>query len=105
MAAAPPANALDTARQQADSGQLDQAIATCEAALRASGESAQAHYLMGLAHGAKGDEERAFAEYRKAIYLEPGHYEALVHLALLTEKRGDSAGARRLHERARRRAA
>ena len=32
--------------------------------------------------------------YRKALYLDPNHHEALVHLALLLAKQGDRAGAR-----------
>ena len=102
--ASPPSrtSGLERARELADSGQLEAAIAACLAHLAQVGESAEAHYLMGLAHGAQGNEERAHAEYRKALYLEPDHYEALIHLALLTEKRGDASGARRLQERARR---
>ena len=39
--------------------------------------------------------------YRKALYLDPNHDEALVHLALCHERQGDAAGARTLNERAR----
>jgi chemotaxis protein methyltransferase WspC len=38
--------------------------------------------------------------YRKALYLEPQHPEALMHLAALLASQGDVAGARRLQERA-----
>ncbi len=38
--------------------------------------------------------------YRKALYLEPQHAEALAHLAALLAARGDLAGARRLQQRA-----
>jgi chemotaxis protein methyltransferase WspC len=34
------------------------------------------------------------------LYLEPQHPEALMHLAALLQAQGDSAGARRLQERA-----
>jgi len=40
--------------------------------------------------------------YRQAIYLDPTHQEALLHLALLRERSGDIAGAKALAERARR---
>ena len=40
--------------------------------------------------------------YRRAIYLEPDHYETLVHLALLLERTGDVAGARTFRRRAER---
>ena len=37
---------------------------------------------------------------RKAIYLDPQHYEALTHLALLLQQRGDSANATLMQQRA-----
>ena len=66
------------------------------------GESAAAYALLGLVRDAMGSHHQAALCYRKALYLEPGHSEALMHLALLLEKQGDAAGARRLRERARR---
>jgi chemotaxis protein methyltransferase WspC len=38
--------------------------------------------------------------YRKALYLQPQHPEALAQLAALLAAQGDNAGARRLQERA-----
>jgi chemotaxis protein methyltransferase WspC len=49
-----------------------------------------------------GNWQDAAESYRKALYLEPDHVEALMHLALLTENQGDAAAAGRLRERARR---
>jgi chemotaxis protein methyltransferase WspC len=49
-----------------------------------------------------GDLPRAAECYRKVLYLDPNHSETLLHLALLSEKQGDIAGAQRLRERARR---
>jgi chemotaxis protein methyltransferase WspC len=60
------------------------------------------YYLLGLVRDALGDRDGAAAFYRKVIYLEPGHVEGLMHLALMTEKQGDLAAAERLRERARR---
>jgi chemotaxis protein methyltransferase WspC len=51
---------------------------------------------------AMGDLQRAAECYRKVLYLEPNHSDALIHLALLSEKQGDTAGALRLRDRARR---
>jgi chemotaxis protein methyltransferase WspC len=42
----------------------------------------------------------ADAWYRKTLYLEPMHHEALTHLGALLELRGDHAGARLLNQRA-----
>ncbi len=44
--------------------------------------------------------QQAQGFYRKALYLEPQHPEALAQLAALLASQGDAAGARRLHDRA-----
>jgi chemotaxis protein methyltransferase WspC len=46
--------------------------------------------------------QQAEQYYRKVLYLEPAHHEALIHLAVLLEKKGDAAGAQRLYLRANR---
>jgi chemotaxis protein methyltransferase WspC len=38
--------------------------------------------------------------WRRCVYLQPEHYEALCHLALLAEKNGDQAQAANLKQRA-----
>jgi chemotaxis protein methyltransferase WspC len=92
---------LETARRLADAGRLDEAAKICEANMRESGASAQAYYLLGLVRDAAGD-PTAQDYYRKALYLEPNHYESLLQLALWAEKNGEVAGARRLKIRAQR---
>ena len=93
---------LTAARQLADEGRLDDAIKKCSAHLRAHGPSSQAFYLLGLANDATGRSAEAGDFYRKTLYLEPDHYEALVQLALLIERTGDPGTARQLQQRARR---
>ncbi len=93
---------LDSASRLGDAGRLIEAAAMCENYLQAHGPSARAFYLLGLLRDAAGDMSKASEHYRKALYLEPNHSEALTHLALLTERMGDRAGARVLHQRARR---
>ena len=90
---------LDAARQLADAGHLKEAATVCQAHLRSQGPSAQAYYLLGLVHDASGDPQ-AIEYYRKALYLEPSHYETLLQMSLLLEKAGDTAGARILKRRA-----
>ena len=92
---------LEAAMRLADAGRLQEAAAVCLQYLRKEGNSAQAHYALGLIRDAQGD-ARAESSYRKALYLEPNHAEALLHLALLREKQGDAADAHRLRARARR---
>jgi chemotaxis protein methyltransferase WspC len=99
---APPSTDLHTASRLADAGRLAEAADVCRAYLREQGPSAQAYYLLGLVHDAQGDQQHAAECYRKVLYLESHHMEALGHLALVMEKQGDVVGARRLQERARR---
>jgi chemotaxis protein methyltransferase WspC len=89
-------------RALADAGRLDEAAAGCEALLQGGGAGAEVFYLMALVCDARGETARAVACYRKAIYLQPRHEEALEHLALLLSREGDEAGARILRNRARR---
>jgi len=91
---------LAEAERLADAGQLKQAQTVCAAALQAHGPSARTYYLLGLIAEAAASETEAEAFYRKTLYLEPDHYEALVQLSLLEKKRGDMQSARHLDERA-----
>jgi chemotaxis protein methyltransferase WspC len=92
---------LATARRLADAGRLKEAAEICEAYLRESRFSAQAYYLLGLVRDARGDAS-AIDCYRKALYLDPSHYESLLQMALLLQKNGDPAGARTFKNRAQR---
>ena len=92
---------LETARQLADVGRLKEVAEICEAHLREGKASAQAYYLLGLVRDAVGDTS-AFDCYRKALYLEPNHYESLLQMALLLQKSGDPIRARTFKSRAQR---
>jgi chemotaxis protein methyltransferase WspC len=93
---------LAQARQLADTGCLDAARAQCEAALKTHGPSANAYCLLGVLCDAAGKPAEAEGFYRKTVYLEPDHYEALSHLALLADQNGNSQAARQLQQRAKR---
>ena len=69
------------------------------AALREHGQSARGLYLLGLIRDAAGQLDAATALYRKVLYLEPAHQDALAHLSLLLEKKGQAGAARLLRER------
>ncbi|WP_373743746.1 CheR family methyltransferase [Achromobacter insuavis] len=84
----------------ADQGRVQEAMAQCRIHLAEHGASADALYLLGLLQDAAGDTRQAQAAYRKALYLDPTHREALLHLAALVESEGDAEGARRLQARA-----
>lgn len=93
---------LERAQRLADEGRLLEAARLCEMNLRQQGHSAKAFFLLGLVRDAEADVEAASEYYRKALYLDPTHYEALMHLACLTEKTGDRGSAQVLRNRARR---
>jgi len=93
---------LAEAQKWADAGKFDEARAACEACLREHGPASGTYYLLGLIDDAAGRDGQAEAFYRKALYLEPDHYETLFHLALLAKKGGDAKSFRQLHERANR---
>jgi chemotaxis protein methyltransferase WspC len=96
-----PSRDLETAGRLADKGRLHEAAVICEASLQEQGPSSRAFHLLGLIHDCSGDKERAIEFYRKALYLEPDYYEALIHFALLSENSGDMATAKVLKDRAR----
>lgn len=97
-----PKIAMDQAARLADQGRFVEAAKCCEEYLRKNGPSAHAFHLMGLVRDATGNHAEATDYYRKALYLDPDHHEALIHLAFLMEKEGSPAGAQALRERARR---
>ncbi|KIH85182.1 CheR family methyltransferase [Pseudomonas batumici] len=84
----------------ANEGKGAQARQACETYLRQHEPVAQVFYWLGLLSDVAGSTLEAQGFYRKALYLEPQHPEALVHLAALLASQGDAAGARRLQERA-----
>ena len=84
----------------ANAGASEPARAECQRYLDQFAPSAQVYYWLGLLSDTEGDAQQALTHYRKALYLEPQHPEALVHLAALLAAQGDLAGARRLQERA-----
>jgi len=92
---------LEIARRLADAGRGEEALAICQRHLSENGASAQAYYLVGLLRDAAGD-PAAVDYYRKALYLEPNHYETLLQMALLSQKNGDTARARTFKSRAQR---
>jgi chemotaxis protein methyltransferase WspC len=84
----------------ANEGKSAEARAACEQYLNNHPPAAQVFYWLGLLSDVAGSALEAQGYYRKALYLEPQHSQALMHLAALLESQGDSAGARRLQARA-----
>lgn len=91
---------IEHATRLADEGKLDEAAEICRAALRSDQFNAKAHFLMGLIEEARGGNAAAAECFSRAIYLETGFSDAILHLAMLKEQCGDTAGAERLRRRA-----
>ncbi|WGV27143.1 CheR family methyltransferase [Halotia branconii] len=90
----------ELARQLADGGHTEAAIKHCNDYLEhVSSTDPQIYTLLGTLYQAKANNVQAEQFFRKALYLNPNDYEALMHLALLKEHRGDLIGASILKER------
>jgi chemotaxis protein methyltransferase WspC len=94
-----PADLLTHARQQADAGRLDDALASCQAHLDRCGPSPDLFGLMGVLHQARHEKVEATQCFQRALYLEPAHHESLTHLMLLCQEQGDHRQAERLRRR------
>jgi len=86
--------------QLADQGHLDEAANICETLLRQQTGQDDTHYLLGLIREAAGNPAEAEQMFRKVIYLNPDHYEALAHLSVICKQQGNTDDAQRFHERA-----
>ena len=93
---------LREARMLADRGAMDEAVKLCRDYEKAAGPVAEAYCLMGLIHEAGNDVRLAEDYFLKALYLDPNHYETLVHTSLLYQQQGDARKATLYKERAER---
>jgi chemotaxis protein methyltransferase WspC len=84
---------LSRARRLADTGRLDEALGECQAHLGRTGPSADAYSLLGVIRLARGERDEAAASFRKALYLDPDHREALTGAMLLAAPCGDGLAA------------
>jgi len=93
---------LDEIRSHADSGNLDEALLLGQRYISRNVADPKAYYIMGVICQALDRSEGAEDYLLKAIYLNPDYYEALIHLSLLYEQRGERARAALYMERAQR---
>jgi chemotaxis protein methyltransferase WspC len=98
----PDSTSLQQLAALADQGRLDEAEACATRLLQSSTPSAQVFYWLGVIEDARGRTDVAATHYRRALYLEPAHQEALAQLALLLDKQGQAAAAATLRSRIRR---
>jgi chemotaxis protein methyltransferase WspC len=90
---------IEQARSAADRGDLDAAEKLCLRSLEANSLDAGGQSLLGIIRKARGDLRAANQAFEQALYLDPDHLEALTHLFLDAERRGDRTSADRLRRR------
>jgi len=93
---------VQEARRLADEGHLEEAVAICQSIIDQKNASAECYCLLGLIHEASGEQRKAEESFDRALYLQPDYEEALIHLSLILESRGDTSRAEALRDRVRR---
>ncbi|MDR5775967.1 MULTISPECIES: CheR family methyltransferase [unclassified Caballeronia] len=93
---------LAQAHALADAGSLIEAESIARGWLHKHPASADAYYLLGVIADARNAHDESRAHYRRALYLDPTHREALTHLAALLQLDGDTDRARIMLARAER---
>ncbi len=93
-------DSFQMAQQLADQGRLQEAATICERLLLADGANANTYCLLGAVQHGLGNLKRAEECFTRAIYLDGRCYDAIVHLSLIKEHRGDKSGAEVLRRRA-----
>ena len=83
------ANFLVQATELADHGELEEAARLCEKHLELEPYSAATYYLLGVIREVQGNVLLGRDLFHKALYLDPKHYQALIHLAEQAERQGD----------------
>jgi len=93
---------LATVRELTNTKQFDKAESICLQYIRNNDEDAEVLFLMGLISNSRHKEKDAESYFRKSLFLEPKHYDTLIHLALILQKNGDKKNSELLKQRAER---
>lgn len=94
-----PPSEITHIRELADHGNLDTALAQCDAYLKANPMSAEGYLLLGEVYQAQGSDERADMAFQRTLYLNPSCVEALNHRLLLCEQKADRDTAEQIRQR------
>lgn len=95
-----PAAGLESARDFADGGHLDEAESLLSKIAESEPGNPEVHFLRGVVAEARGFDDRAEAHYRKTLYAAPNHTGALEHMELLLRRHGRLQAADNLNRRA-----
>lgn len=91
---------FEKAKKLSDQGDLNAAEAICMRLLEDREPSAELFFQLGIIKDNQGKVSDAVDFLRKAVYLDPQHYESLIFLSLLAQRTGDDAAARNYRRRA-----
>jgi chemotaxis protein methyltransferase WspC len=91
---------LHEAGAMANARRFSDAIAFCDEHMRRLGPAPAIFFLLGMLHQSAGDLDRAEGCFHKTLYLDAGHEEAILALALLAAQRGDAAMAAKYRQSA-----
>jgi chemotaxis protein methyltransferase WspC len=90
---------LARARREADAGNFAEALRACLEVEARQGPTAQTQALLGVLYQSRHEAQKAAHHFRRALYLDPNHREAIMHLMLLCEQAGDRVQADALRGR------
>ena len=91
---------LEEAELLAGRGELEAAAAICTRLLAAGAQDPNIYAMLGVIRESAGNAAAAEDFFRKALYLDPYHYESLMHMSLILERYGDVEGSRLYRGRA-----
>ena len=91
---------IEEAGELADRGELAAATAICKRLLAQGTKDPDVYSLLGVIAESREKLEAAEDLFRKALFLDPDHYQSLVHMSLLCEQHGDIDGSRLYRARA-----
>jgi len=94
------ANLISQAKALANSAQYGEAEILCRRIIDDHGDNTEAFCILGLIASSQKQVALAESLFRKALFLEPKHYESLMHLCLLLQEKGDTQNAELLKKRA-----
>lgn len=97
-----PVLTIDSLKEIANKGDFVGAELICNKILQNDYTNTEALYYMGLIQNARHKFNEASDYFKKVLYMNPNHYESLVHLNLIYEDIGDSERATLYKERAER---
>ncbi len=90
------------AKKLADAGDSIQAETLCRDILKIDQTKSDILYLLAMIQFSKGSLTEAESSFRKVLFLNPDHYESLLHMEIILKKSGNDKAANLFHKRAER---